>query len=281
MEETITKFIKSLYSILNTLVSSLKILMKSNFSNRVQYSQNAQGTCFVISNGPSAKKYIEENKTELNIHDLICVNHFAFSEFFPTLKPNNYILLDRNIWLESKGVYPRFFNYLIDNTSWPMIMHVPSYGKNNQRILSLRKNKNIELKFYNYTVYKGHESIGHYFYKKGLASIQFRNVLGAAIFLAINKGYSQVNIVGGDHDWQKNIIVNKENEIKIEMTHFYDKEKQFSPIYIEGKALPIHELYYLYYQTFSAYHKLNKYAKSVNCNIKNMYEFSFIDAFEK
>ena len=71
-------------------------------------------------------------------------------------------------------------------------------------------NKNIQVHYFNYTVFKGFENIAFKFYRKNLATPQSQNVLVASLFLAINCGFKKVYLTGADHTWHQNLHVDEE-----------------------------------------------------------------------
>ena len=94
--------------------------------------------------------------------------------------------------------------------------------------------------------------------------------------------YKNIFLYGADHSWHEDLKINSGNQVDVNHTHFYDKEKVVMPMYkLEGKPFYMHEILRKLHLAFKAYHTIKKYAVSRQTKIINSSEKSYIDAFEK
>jgi len=110
-----------------------------------------------------------------------------------------------------------------------------------------------------------------------------QNVLNLCVLVEINMKYSEVNIIGADHSWTKDLIVNDSNIVCMSNYHFTDNDKlEPTPIpMVNGEYFKMHEILRAFAQMFEGYQILRKYAEYNNVKIFNRTPNSFIDAFEK
>jgi len=244
-------------------------------------------TCIVLGNGPSLKTSLTNHFNTIEKHSLVCVNSFSITEEYAQLKPLYYIMLDDGFWKGNSEYILNTFDALANKTSWKMHLLVPQKAKKSNRFNELIvKNKNIELIYFNYTVFKGIESLSHFFYSQNLAMPQSQNVLVASIFLSINIGFKKIILLGADHSWHENVHVNNDNIVCIKDVHFYDNIEQikYHPIKkgaYSNETFKFHELLNAWSKAFYGYWILNKYAIKKDCIIENASPVSYIDAFKR
>jgi hypothetical protein len=120
-------------------------------------------------------------------------------------------------------------------------------------------------------------------YKSYLGGPPMKNVLIASIYLSINIGFKQINLLGSDHSWTSALIVNEMNQVCLADSHFYDKQsvKQKPLRHIYGSEYKMHEILRDFALMFEGYHVLNQYANYLGCRVYNKCQNSFIDAFER
>ncbi|WP_157492752.1 hypothetical protein [Flavobacterium sp. TAB 87] len=248
------------------------------------------GECFILGNGPSLKDDLEKNVTFLQTQKLVVVNNFARSDYYVKLKPQYYVFADPAYWSDEKNKVVdscrSTLETIRDNTTWEMKIFVPHAAFKTELFKEFFIiNNRISLVAYNTTFIseRGFENLNHYLYKKNLAAPRIQNVLMAAIFISINIGLSEINLLGSDHSWTKELFVNSENQVCILDHHFYDKKKQDFNIFtrVDGSIYKMHEILRDYAFMFEGYHSLRGYGDVLGVKIYNNTSNSFIDAFER
>lgn len=269
----------------NTCVSILKILIRSKFSNSIV--QSNERTCIVLGNGPSLKTSLTHHKDFLKKHALFCVNSFSLSEEYTELKPQYYVILDYSFWKSDGEIIKDTLEAIKAKTTWPIKLLLPEMASGSKRFEELAKmNPNIQLHYFNYTVFKGFQSVAHWFYNKNMAMPQSQNVLVATIFLSINSGFKEIFVVGADHTWHEHLHLDEKNILNIKQIHFYENEERvaYTPfrkgIHL-NETFKVHEIFATWAKTFYGYIALQNYAKDKNCKIYNASEVTFVDAFER
>jgi hypothetical protein len=288
--ESFEGFIKNIY---DSLISIIKILVLSRFNVKLPKATNKE--CIILGNGPSLKNVLDFKRDFFLGKDLFCVNMFPSSKEFSELKPTNLVWLDTGFYmfkdldsmkLKRPDVY-KVINDLIEKTSWDLILYIPTLAKNANYLRDIQvKNTLIKIQFYNYTIVKGFFWFRHLFFKANLGMPLCQNVLGASLFLALNKGYKQLYVLGADHTWAQSLVVEDNNELGMKQFHFNsDNEKpKITTIYKSPESkqkIKISEFFMACVKTFEVYYVLEEYSKALHAKIINATEGSYIDAFEK
>jgi hypothetical protein len=284
----------TIYPFLNSLCKSffscLRVLIYSRLSPSVKLIRIENSTrAYILGNGPSLKTNLSSNIDLLKSNCLFVVNDFAKSEYYQILKPKYYVLADPIYWITDLHKEYVDAGYLLlkaikEKTNWPIHLFIPQAGfKTNLFQSFFRENNNIIICNYNSTEIEGFEKVNYFFYKKNLGMPRPQNVLVPCIFLAINIGFTEVNLLGTDHSWTKDLVVNEENEVCFSDSHFYDQGKsKFIPFYdINGNIYKMHQILYDFGLMFEAYQYLRKYADYRKVKVFNRTSESFIDAFER
>lgn len=285
LEKIYHQFFYFFSNCLNLILSILKILIQSKL--KVNFPPAKSDQCIILGNGPSLKQSLENERNFLLKYPLICVNSFSLTKEYTDLKPAYYVMHDPGLWLSESTLTKDIFNSITENTSWNLTLFIPRSARKSTYLNKIQSaNPNIKVKFYNYTIYKGFEKIGFKLYKLNLAMPQSQNVLVASIFLCVNLGFKKIFILGADHTWHQDIIVDENNVLCTRHIHFYDSKEtvNIKPFY-KGLHLKetfrMHEIYTAWAKVFFGYTVLYKYAKHRNSKIYNASEVSFIDAFER
>lgn len=270
---------------LNTCISFAKIIIR--LPNVTKLPQADQLSCAILGNGPSLNQSLASYPAFFKERSLLCVNGFSLAKEYTELKPSYYVMLDSAFWLDSSEVVLDIINSIKNKTTWKMQLLLPPQAKKSPYLKELEKqNPNIQVTFFNYTVFKGFQGIAHFFYKRNMAMIQSQNVLAASLFLTVNMGFKDIYLFGADHTWHENLYVNDENVLCVKHIHFYDNEKTVSlvPFYKARhlkETFRMDEIFYIFGKTFYGYVAVNNYAKWRNATIYNASETSFIDAFKR
>jgi len=287
MKDTIRKILSWL-RLINKTISSL--IMVFVFSRKTDFTKNkANKKCIVLGNGPSLAHDLENKPDIFSSMDSMCVNFFAFSEYYEQIKPKYYVILDPNFWQEnlSEGVEDRdrFLDVFVQKTSWNLTLYMPHDAKNSTVLARLINCSNIKTEYFNRTPVDGFSWFRHFLYKRSLGMPLAQNVLVASVFLALNLEYEEVYIVGADHSWHEEIEVGKDNVLYVRQKHFYDSEEvvELKPFFHAGDkgVFNIYQVFDGWAKLFYSYMLLRKYADELGVKIYNASSKTYVDAFER
>lgn len=270
--------------LINTKISIIKILFRSKFGTK--FPKASSNSCIVLGNGPSLNESIKNHPEFFKKHELLCVNSFSITDLYQELKPSYYVMLDPGFWFGDSEFIINTINALKVKTTWPMVLFLPHLAKKSSKIKEVASNSNIKIQYFNYTVFKGFDSIAYWFYKKNLAMSQSQNVLVGSLFLSINLGFKEVYLFGADQTWHHNLHVNENNVPCIKNVHFYENQEkvEYKPFYKGAHSKEIFrmdEIFVIFSKAFFGYYSINKYAQHMKCTIYNAGEHSAIDAFKR
>ncbi len=270
----------------NSALSALKIAAVAKRAPNLKAMKNASNPkCVVLGSGPSLKQAMAQRGREANT-SYLAVNTFVFSESFELMQPEFYVVLDPGMWLSDAETPMKTMEMLKQKTTWNMVLLIPYSARKSRFATELSKHSYIQVQFVNYVVCKGFESVMHYFFRKNLAMPQSQNVLVAALFLATNIGYGEIELWGADHDWHKTLFVDDQNVVCVKQIHFYEQEQEvrYLPFY-KGlhvkETFRMDEIFFAWAKVFHGYHVVRNYATSRGVTIRNATPGSFVDAFER
>jgi hypothetical protein len=142
-----------------------------------------------------------------------------------------------------------------------------------------KSNKDIHVCFYNHTIIQSSQVINNFFYSKHLATPVLQNIIGASIFSALNLGFKKIYLLGVEHGWTKDIIVDKNNVVSLKHAYFWG-EQDAMPMYDgQGMNYTIGKLLIDFGLMFTGYNILEEYSKYKQSKIVNLTNGSYIDAF--
>ncbi len=274
--------------LLHSLLSIFKILLRSSFLLKHHKGQSEE--VVIIGNGPSVNNVFLDHLDFLRNNTSLCVNGFPLSEYYEKIKPEYYIICSPGYYNQKAVDYnvevrKEIIQQLISKTSWSVYFFLPQAArKNSQFIDAIKKNKYINIIYYNTTPVEGSACIKHILYRMGLGGPRPHNVLVPSILQMLNSRYKKIYLLGADHSWLPQLSVNDNNEVLLNQKHFYDEKKSTpKPMHKnEGRENRLlHEVLHKFYISFKNYHDLNEYAKSRGAQIINLTEESFIDAFPR
>jgi hypothetical protein len=232
---------------------------------------------------------IDRHRSFLTDRDLICVNHFPSTEFYPQLRPANYVTSAPDLWLDDIDKFfvdqsNDLFSRMAASTDWPVYFHIPYESRKFKRWQKLLgNNQNIRIIYYNNTPVEGWKWFRHLCFKLNLGMPRPHNVLIPCLTHAINMGYSKIYLWGADHSWLSEISVSDENKVLINQKHFYDQHisvgKTLDKRGVGERNMP--ELLTKFVHAFNGYFILNEYARSQGVTVINNTPSSFIDAFTR
>nr|WP_314473696.1 hypothetical protein [uncultured Capnocytophaga sp.] len=271
---------KNIKSFLQTLESSLKLLLFSNFKSKKEIiltSKEKQNLKIkILGNGNTLKKggFIERE------YDYMALNDYFLSESYFEVQPLYYLVADPYYFYKQEGIEK--IKKITQITHWKMFFFIPyNRGKNN--FFKEMETDCVKICLYNSSPFESFTSIKHLFFDKMLAMPRVQNVLVAGIMMSIWLGYKTIELYGVEHSWLGLLSVDKDNNVLIQDKHFYDKEEVSKTVFkgLDGKPWKLHEVLYAYGRMFKSYWEINDYIKGKNINIINKSPNSFIDAFKK
>lgn len=280
---------QGLYSAWGNLFDSIRIIKNNLSSIRFPYRKTESGSIYVMGNGPSLKESLGLILQSKEQKKFFAVNDFAASDLYKKVKPSYYILVDNAYWVKDEKATERdlelrrqVFTSLIDNTDWELGLFIPDFAYKKGYFNHLMKNKRISLiPFSRFSIKCEHSD----FYFKNLKknnTAYFNNVLANAIYCAINLGFDELNILGAEHSWTKDIRVNEKNQVCTIKKHFFENDSDLIPWQkSDGSYFTMYEILSSLTLHFQAYELLEEYAKRNNVKIYNITPGSFIDAFER
>lgn len=269
---------------MNTTLSVVKVLLKSKKSST--FPKTTMEKCLVLGTGPSLKISLEEHRAYFLKNELLCVNAFAATDEYGQLKPKQYLMLDQAFWESDHPSVIKTWQRLLEYTTWDMSLFLPFSARSSSYVQSALNHPHLKFIFFNYTVFKGFDSIAHFFYKKNLAMPQCQNVLVAATFMAVNIGFKRIELFGADHNWHEQLHVDENNMVCIKQVHFNENvnELKYIPFYKLAHAKEVFrmdEIYIAWAKVFYGYQKIKDYATARGAKVYNASKVSFIDAFER
>ncbi|HOZ29415.1 MAG TPA: hypothetical protein PLL66_00690 [Bacteroidales bacterium] len=288
MIKTIIKFSKWLKLLNQSVTSLFRIWFLSKYSKAFLQQKSDTDSIIILGNGPSLKSTLETKKEILREHELMCLNHFALSEYYEELKPKYYVAIAHDLFLDD--VMPHFieasnklFNAIADKTTWEMKYFTTFEAKKHLRWQKiLERNNKIEIVYLNLTPIEGFDSFLYRKFDTAKGMPRPHNVMIPAIFTALHLGCKYIYLVGSDHNWLNELHVDENNRALFYNEHFYDKEKQAKQFDFSGKYyMKLHEILGTMSCAFESYHILQRYANYKNKEIINCTPISYIDAFKR
>jgi hypothetical protein len=172
---------------------------------------------------------------------------------------------------------------LINNVNWDITLFIPYFAFKSGRISRLKSNPNIKIAGYSSLSLNGFRLFRHHWYKKNTGMPSPQTVLNAAIFLAINNGYQEINVLGADHTFIKKLSVGFDNLIYLEDDHFYDKEKAKKKAIVDGENLgwTIEKWLLTVAKMFASHRLLRDYAEHLGVKIYNLTSDTLLDVYDR
>ncbi|OFX54300.1 MAG: hypothetical protein A2046_08485 [Bacteroidetes bacterium GWA2_30_7] len=278
-----------IFNIVNTILTLVKILILSDLFISKNKIKSDSKECVILGNGPSLNCFISDNKNFLENKELMCVNHFAETDYYTNYKPRFYVINAIELWSNNveqshKDRSDKLFGTIAEKTTWELFLFVHASAKKYKRwSINIEKNSNIKIVYYNPTPVDGFRFFKYYCYTNNLGMPRPHNVLIPGILSAINSGFTTIYIAGADHSWFKDLWVNENNEVLLTQKHFYDeKTAQALPVHKEGKGQrKLHEILIKWVYSFQSYWEMENYSKHIGVKIYNVTKESFVDAFER
>ncbi len=271
-----------------SMVSVLKLLVRSRFGLKLPARQFP--VCAILGNGPSLNESLRDHTEFLQQTELVAVNGFSLSTVYATLKPQNYVLLDPAFFTFTPGGSRHDVGQMLDailtKTTWPMNLYISWQGRNSWLVHQVRvTNPQITLVFYNYVIIRGFRWLRHGLFRAGLGMPQCENVLAAALFLMLGRGFETVYLFGADHSWHEQLQLADTNQLSVRQPHFYDTAQTtvHQPVInpVTKQPARMSSQFLSFHRAFYSYEILKQYADSQQIITFNASAKSYIDAFDK
>ncbi|MDD2243919.1 MAG: hypothetical protein PHY69_00095 [Dysgonamonadaceae bacterium] len=231
----------------------------------------------ILGNGPSLTQMLQDKQYFLENKDLMAVNKASISEYYEQIRPKYYLLMDP-LFFQSGKTMENTIKAIVEKTKWTMDLFVPINARSEKIWQScVRENKNITIRWFNATPVEGFQSFAFNCYKKGWGMPRPRNVLIPCMMVGLRMNYSKIYLAGAENSWLKEIWVDDDNKVNMDLAHFYDKkstERKVSP-------LKLHEILESMVIAFRSYHSVEKFSRSQGEEIINITDGSYIDAFSR
>lgn len=278
--------LKKLYAwavnLMQTIVSICSVLVftKRGTPNLKTLSREMElkDECYLLGTGPSLKKVLE-TKGYLERKTFMVMNNFFRSEYFDVVKPRFIVLVDPAYFREINDDFSKASREdmikAMNAITWEMTLIVPYefQGSVSQKRIV---NEKVKYCYINNIPVDGFTKVSHWFYRRNLGMPLPCNVMIAAIFCCINIGYKKVYLLGAEHSWTKDLRVNDQNQVCYYDDHFYDNKSM--------RVVPNTDISSMLLQIskgFNSHKQLHRYAESEYCEVYNLTEGSFIDAYPR
>ena len=269
--------VKDLFGVLKYAKRRLKegITPVSNNNHKIK--------CFVLCNGPS----LNDELPSLNIQDADCfvVNFFASSDYYESVRPTGYFLLDPRFWRETsvKENVVKMYEDMEAKTTWAMSLYVPKNSITDIKKFHTFLNPNIKVIPYSTALaYSGFKKYENYFYKKQWATIPAQNVPLFAIYIALVLGYKHIELYGIDYSFFEGMVINDDNELCYSFRHFYGDEKPQLRKYIDvhtGKVVKLKDEIISVGNIYAQHEKMEQFSHYMNATIINCTKKSMLDYY--
>lgn len=255
-----------------------------------------QRKSLVLGTGRSLKIGLED------LHAYLCsdnakkpvlwaVNNFALSEEYQRFQPHNYVLLDPDFRsFKSVDGADRRKSLLktLKATSWPIRLWLPFEAILNEMWVEFSRSKpsNVIIVPYPVRTYEPSLPLSSIMYASAGLAPNYQNVVTLCAFLALQCGANEVGLLGADHNWHKDMIVDDQNILRTVVPHFDDQnppDLKCAPIFMHtaDKAFSVSEIFEALSVTFRGHQHVQIFACRENRKIWNLTDGSFIDAYPR
>ena len=269
------KFFQSIVSLFSVILFSRQ--GAPNIKELAKRIENLD-ECYLLGTGPSLKKFVELDEA-LDGKTFMVMNNFFRSEYFEIIKPRFLVMVDPAYYREIKDDFSTASREdmvtAMNKISWEITLIVPYEFKKGSTIGRIR-NSNVSYCYINNIPVDGFLEMSHYLYKNNLGMPWPGNVMIAAIFCCINIGFKKIYLLGAEHSWTKDLRVNDNNKVCYYDDHFYDSKSM--------RVVPntnISLMLSMIARGFKSHQQLNVYSQYRGCEVINLTENSFIDAYNR
>ena len=252
-----------------------------HFRNEFTNKEKKNKLC-LLGNGPSFS-LIEKHLDEFKMFDFCAVNLSVNTDLFFILKPKMLVVVDMIFWKQPELDKIKLFWENIQRINWDIQIFIP-YNFPSEMKNTLVKNQNITVCRYANNSWEPETKLAKtlkmWLYKKGVVSPNCSNVSIAAIYSAILSGYKEINLLGVEHSWMRDIRVNQNNEVILIDRHYYGNSEQVWRDY-DGNPIKLIDFVGSQLVTFTSHMYLKDFAEYMHVKIINRTEDSYIDSYDK
>jgi hypothetical protein len=271
-----------------TLLTLLRVVRYSRFPSKLETSPSGEKVSFVLGNGPSLNTDLEKCKNMQFLGDVWCVNQFAETALYEQMQPKNYVFADSSYWRADETdsliqMRKQLFSKILNKTTWQLTIYAPFRAKNHFEMV-FGHALNITLHFYNSTTVLGSKRVVKVLYDYGLGMPWVQNVLVAALFLSLRRGYKTIYLLGADHSWHETLELDDENRVCFRDHHFYEGNAKLIPFTMGGDqetTFTMPQLFFALSKMFEGYWKIKEYAKTLGAEVFNASSITYVDAFKR
>lgn len=253
-----------------------------HFRRELKYKKK-DNDLIILGNGPSFN-LIEEHLSKLNDYDFCAVNLSVNTDIFFRLKPTMYVIVDMIFWQQPnlKKIKNAWEN--IQKINWDIMILLPFNAPNSIK-KTFEANPHVKVCRYANNQWDPELPMANHLkmwlYKKGWVSPNGTNVSIGAIYCSMLYGYKNINLLGLEHSWMKDIRVNDKNEVVLLDHHYYGDTEHVWKDY-EGNPIHLTDFIASQLATFSGHMYLQEFANYLgDVRIINRTKNSFIDAYER
>lgn len=251
------------------------------FKNEIEMKEHEKKLC-VLGNGPSFAQVLDHLE-EMSDFEFCTVNLSVNTDDFFRIKPKMYVIVDMAFWMFPDA--ERFIRMKenVARIDWDMSIYLP-FNCPNAFKEELAKNSHIKVCRYANNPWSPEMSLANklkmYLYKREWISPNGSNVSIAAIYTALLSGYKEINLLGVEHSWMKDLKVNDKNEVVLVDRHFYEEVEH---VWLDYEGNPIKLVDFLSSQltTFTGHMELRRFADYLGARIINRTPGSYIDAYAR
>ena len=259
-------------------------LFKSDFKNHVKKVRQG-GVIDVIVNGPSFSE--QQNDVKNDGFDKCMVNYAANTPVFWELKPSYYCISDPHFFKRTYKSTVQEFLSNINKVDWDITLFVTYYAYKHYLVKSdlINNNKVTIIPFHcsplPYTF--KFKNLAFKLFKKGQAMPDPTSVSIPSVMNIINTGFSIINLYGFDHDWIHNVVVDKNNQVCLFDTHYYNEKGEYIPwLKNDTETFKMYEVLQTQVELFESYWFIREYVDYLGCvKVINKSPNSLLDAFER
>ena len=229
-------------------------ILKNKFQNK---------KCYIIGNAPSVNNH---DLKLLNNEYSFVVNSFFAHKYFYEINPNFYVFADPDLWNFNDPEIEVWWNQLIEKSlNKDIVFFLPLQFKNT---FVSKKLENEKVHFLDLSLQFKSKIAQQFDMKYPVNGVQ--NVLILCIQIAIYLGFTEIYLLGADHDWL--------SHFGNEQRHFYTSEEN-EVQNVGSQGYPYNWWLNAVNTMFQQYKVLNEIAVSKNIKIYNASESGVLDIY--
>ena len=245
----------------------------------VKHDKFSSRGLLIFGNGPSLGAQIDRFQMSMAGYDVLCVNYFGLTNYFNIVQPRYYMIADPYFFYDGYDDEKR--DKLLSKiicADWGLVLIVP-YTFRRSQVVSRLKEAGFLVEFINTTPVDGSELVANALCRRELGMPFPQTVINAAIFAGLILPYKNIFVLGVEQSWLKDLIVNNDNTINVELKHFYQDDKNG----LEGHATlaTLSTFLFTQYRCFRSHERLAAYARRERKNVINLTPGSYIDAYPR